>query len=428
MPENTYKNVDKSLTAQAKRTKAAPLRLTPEQEDVFANASDATMLKYLDVLERRGHTSIKTYLEQGGNGLNKLIMGYGDKSAGVSTRFNKRNKRGWAQKETSDLIEIVLTRLLGLVVAGEDIVKLDAISLVEYGLKDVQTVEMKNEVHAPKKMTEERYRLLWVSSVIDMTVQGLLHKADNEYFIESYQLGVCDFAALGLGHDDNGVKRAVEAMLNQGLYNNVTSDVSAFDFSVDEKFIQGDGQRRSMFIEDKDLGRLVELYSHVLSRHVIANGEVICECKKLGITTSGQLSTTSQNTYVRGVTAHIGGCTSYLNLSDDLVAATGFDATALIPFGFKSREVEENAGIANFTSHKFDLDKGIAYFQNTEKCLWNLYNTCTNDSDNPQRFASIASVHRHDPEFVGELDKIAREFSIEYKNVGVGEGYMDYVM
>lgn len=301
--------------------------------------------------------------------------------------------------------------LLGI--AGPEITELSSVELVQYGLKDVLNVEMKNEAHSPNKMAECRYRLIWVSSVIDCAVQALLHKADNQYYINAYQADKVTFAAFALGHNDQGIERAVRCMLDQGLYKNVTSDAEMFDFTMAAEFIYGDGRRRANRIAGDYTASMVQSYSHVLCSHVLNNGGDVWQVEKYGITTSGHISTTSQNTYGRKVMAKYAGSDKSFNLSDDLVADVNFSAVKLAELGVTSRDVEHHEGEASFTSHLIDFNACTAKFLNVEKCLWTLSHKCNDVANNKQRFGGILYVARNTPGFYEDLQGLCKDHGID---------------
>jgi len=194
---------------------------------------------------------------------------------------------------------------------------------------------------------------------------------------------------------------------------NVSSDASAFDLSIDASFIHCDGARRGANCADADVGRLVSRYAHVLSSHVLNNQGEIWLVLKYGVTTSGQLSTTTQNTFARSVMAAYGGCAGWTCAGDDLVGDDNFDETRLRHFGVRSRDLEKHVGEADFTSHLINTDNSRAKFCNVEKLLWHLYDTCTDTSANKERFGAILYILRDTPGVLEDITSLAGEFEIE---------------
>jgi hypothetical protein len=157
---------------------------------------------------------------------------------------------------------------------------------------------------------------------------------------------------------------------------------------------------------------MVQSYSHVLCSHVLHNGGDVWQVEKYGITTSGHISTTSQNTFARKVMAKYAGSDTSFNLSDDLVADTKFNAEKLKELGVTSREVEFHKGEANFTSHLVDFEALKAKFLNVEKCLWTLAHKANDVANNKQRFGGILYVLRNTPGAFDDLHELCKDHNI----------------
>jgi hypothetical protein len=242
----------------------------------------------------------------------------------------------------------------------------------------------------------------------------MLHKADNATHVDAYQAGHLTCAALGMGHSPDGLKHLVRAFEQEGVASsNVSSDASAFDLSIDASFIQCDGERRGDNCADPEVGRLVRRYAHVLCSHVLNNQGDIWLVLKYGVTTSGQLSTTTQNTFARSIMAAYGGCKGWTCAGDDLVGDDNFDEKRLLHFGVRSRDVEKHEGEADFTSHLINTGTSKAVFCNVEKLLWHLHDTCTDVSANRERFGAILYILRDTPGVLEDIASLTRDFGID---------------
>jgi len=411
VPANTKKNIDISLRAQAKEAQATPPQLTGQQKEEFEDAVALARQKYADGI---GQVSITSYLEEGERGFLKTYLAYEDKSSGFSSRYRNLRKAVWAREHTQELTDLALCRLVLIAVAGKQITELSAIELVKYGLADIKEIFMKGEGHSPAKTQEGRFRLIWISSLIDLTVQSMLHKADNAAHIDAYQRGDLNCAALGLGHSPEGLERLVKAFRHEGVgEKNITSDARAFDLSIDASFIIADGQRRADNCKDPEVSRLIARYSHVLSSHVLNNNGDIWEVMKHGVTCSGQLSTTTQNTFARSVMAAFGGSKGWTCSGDDLVADVEFNPDRLIPLGVRSRDVARHFNEADFTSHLIDMHTKTAKYGNVEKLLWHMHDACVDISTNKERFGSAQYILRNTPGVLEDLTEIVKEFGID---------------
>lgn len=411
IPACSKKNIDRSLRAQAKLATASAPCLTSEQQDEFNAAVQLVREKYSDGI---GGVSIKSYLEEGEYGFLKTFLGYEDKSSGVSARYRNMKKAAWVKAHPEEVVDLALSRLILLAVAGAQLEELDAIELVKFGCADVKDIFMKPEGHSPQKTEEGRFRLIWISSLIDLTVQAMLHKADNAAHVEAYQTGRLTCAALGMGHSPEGLRLLVRAFEKEGVArSNVSSDASAFDLSIDGSFIHSDGKRRGDNCADPDVGRLVRRYAHVLCSHVLNNNGDVWLCEKYGVTSSGQLSTTTQNTFSRSVMAAYGGCEGWTCAGDDLVADDNFDEKRLLHFGVRSRDVERHEEEADFTSHLIAMATAKGKFCNVEKLLWHLYDTCTDVSSNRERFGAVQYILRDTPGALEDIIALTSEFQID---------------
>jgi len=410
IPASSKKNIDRSLRAQAKLATASRPRLTAEQQEDFDAAVKLVREKYAAGI---GDTPIKSYLEEGETGFLKTFLGFEDKSSGVSARYRNMKKAAWVRAHPEEVVDLALSRLILIAVAGSQLDDLNPIELVQLGCADVKDIFMKGEGHSPQKTEEGRFRLIWISSLIDLTVQALLHKADNAAHVDAYQSGSLTCAALGMGHSPEGLRHLVRAFTAEGVaQRNVSSDASAFDLSIDGSFIHADGERRGDNCGDQDVGRLVRRYAHILSSHVLNNQGEVWLCEKYGVTSSGQLSTTTQNTFSRSVMAAYGGCRGWTCAGDDLVGDENFDQTRLLHFGVRSRDVAVHEDEADFTSHLIDTSTALAVFGNVEKLLWHLHDACTDVSTNRERFGSVLYILRDTPGVLEDIAAITEEFGI----------------
>jgi hypothetical protein len=411
IPLGTKSNIHKSLVAQAKMTTASAPNLSEKQKLDFENAVKLVRQKYSHSID---NAKIQTYLEEGEWGLLKTFQGFEDKSSGISAKYRNLKKSVYVNTHPTEVVDLALSRVILIAAAGSQLLELNAIELIDYGCCDVKDVFLKPEVHSPQKFEEERFRLIWISSLLDLTVQSLFHKADNAAHTEAYQAGVLTCAALGLGHSDDGIKQLTRAFEAEGVVeNNVSCDASAFDLSLDSSFIFSDGERRSENCSDPFVSQLIFRYAHLLCSHVLNNQGDVWLVEKYGVTTSGHLSTTTQNTYSRSVQAAYGGSQGWVCAGDDLVADKNFDPKRLEDFGVRSRDIARNEHFADFTSHFIDIEAATATFGNVEKMLWNLYNSCRDVTTNRERFGGLLYILRNTPGVCDDLSALATSNKID---------------
>lgn len=424
LPVSNKTNIEKSMRAQVKRISVdrAPIFMNRDgsqrvgviDNDYWLERTDFRLAcEYVEKQYNKNKVLIKTHLEEGQTGLFKVFAGLSKTSPGITGRYISNTKKDWVERYPNDATDLAVTRLILIAACGADIKYLSPRDMIELGLKDVQDVFMKTEVHSPAKMAGERYRLIWISSLIDIIVQALVHKADNTYMKESFQKEEIDCAAIGLGHDDVGVERLVRAFQKQDLHRNISCDATCFDLSVDFAFIEADAIRRAENIEGNSVAQFVMHFADVLSKHVLNNCGDVWECHKLGVTTSGFISTTSQNTFARSVQARYAGCRTWVAAGDDLVADELFDSSRLLDLGVSTRDQKHNVGETHFTSHKFNFEAQVAQYENVEKMLWSLYHKVKDTTNNSNRLGAVLWVLRNTDAVRDDLTGIIEKNNID---------------
>jgi len=427
IPQNSKANIEASMRAQAAMTYSQ--RPVIFERDTFIeepwcatekkmrwdNAVVTATAKYKKAMEEQGHTTILTHLEEGQLGFYKVFLGLQQSSSGATSRFLSDTKKNWVKEHPEEATDLAITRIILIAACGNDIQYLSNVQMVEFGLKDVQDVFLKNELHSPNKMLQRRYRLIWISSLIDIIVQSLLHKADNAYFTEAYQKGYMDSAATGIGHDDRGIERMVQAFHAENLENhNVSCDATAFDLSIDYEFIRADAERRADVVQGDAVGNLIVNFSFVLARHVLNNNGDVWAVEKFGVTTSGMISTTAQNTFSRSCQAAYAGCQNWVCSGDDLVADFRFDSDVLLnDLQIATRDEKDNFGTTEFTSHKIDFGKRTAAHLNTEKLLWTLHHKVADVCNNPNRLGAVLHVLRNTPGVKEDVQEIVDRHGVK---------------
>jgi hypothetical protein len=324
-----------------------------------------------------GRRSIRTWLEEGGVGFTKMIGSFEEKSSGVSSRYHNKKKSSFAFEHAEEVLDLSACRIILIAVAGIDITMLSGTQMIEFGISDIKELFIKGEVHSPEKMTDGRYRLICIMSLIDCAVQILLHKADNIEHIQAYQTGELTCAGPGLGHDDVGIDRIIDALSAENLVTNCrqSMDASGWDLSVPAVLVTADGWRRSDNIDSSYVADFVAIYTQTLTKIVVSAGDECWIVERCCVIT-GEPSTTASNCYERGVTAAYGGALNWFNVGDDLVTDVRFDATIIDrDLGIMTRDlVEHGDEFVDITSHTINLTTGTAKFLNVEKMLWHLYN------------------------------------------------------
>ena len=345
---------------------------------------------------------IASHAQQGFEGWYKLAATLADTSAGVSARFRRQTKKQWATDPELlyAMLNLVQCRLILMLIHESVVEGYTPETVVKKGLKDVLLLSVKQEPHAPRKALAGRFRMIWINSLIDCFVQKLLHKALNARDIEHYQSGKLYHSAAGMGHHDEGVEHLCEAF--DSVFGDeehlLTCDASMWDFTMDKQAHLNHALRRCMSCADPAVAGLIMTLAHLNYKHVCENKGDIWRCNKEGVNTSGQSSTTADNTFSRHSQAKVCGATKFVGNGDDMVADVGFDPEAAAKFGTKSRDVViQPAGTVPFTSHHFDRASRTASYDRPVKLAFNLLANCTS-ADFGLRVDAMLSVVRNTPD------------------------------
>jgi len=396
-PENSRANISASMKAHAKLASVdPPIASAADWEKAFeAGCSDFDT------------TLLKSHAQQGFEGWYKLAATLADTSSGVSARFRRQNKRQWATDPELLLamIDLVQCRLVLMLIHADSVSGYTPEQAVKFGLKDVLLLSVKQEPHAPKKAKQGRYRMIWISSLIDCFVQKLLHKALNARDIDHYQSGEKFHSAAGMGHHDEGIKHlcsAFDAVFGDDEFL-LTCDASMWDFTMDKQAHLNHAKRRCLSCDDPAVSSLIMTLAHLNYKHVCENKGEIWRCNKEGVNTSGQSSTTADNTFTRHSQAKVCGAKKFVGNGDDMVADVGFNPEAAKKFGTKSRDVViQPAGVVPFTSHHVDRRHCTASYDKPEKLAWNLLANCTSN-DFGLRVDAMLSVVRNSPDALSKF-------------------------
>jgi hypothetical protein len=247
--------------------------------------------------------------------------------------------------------------------------------------------------------------MIWVSSLVDCFVQKLLHKALNARDIDHYQSGHLSHSAAGMGHHDEGIQHLCAAF-DQVFGDDeqlLTCDASMWDFTMDKRAHLNHAKRRCLSCESVEVRKLIMVLAHVNYKHVCECKGDIWRCNKEGVNTSGQSSTTADNTFTRHSQAKVCGAKRFIGNGDDMVADVGFDPVAAAKFGTKSRDVViSDSQVVPFTSHHIDRATATASYDRPVKLAWNLLSNC-HSSDFGLRVDAMLSVIRNTPDALAKF-------------------------
>lgn len=302
----------------------------------------------------------------------------GSKSTGWSSHFLGGQKSVWQTPDGVDkLAYLVKCRLLLRLLWGKDGMNdMTPAEMLKFGLSDPLCAFLKAEPHPPKKVEANRWRVIWSSSIVDAMCCAMTHRHQDKVEISAYQSGKVEtYHTLGMGHHDPGVERVgqvIERIQKHGLIQD--EDASAWDFSVQRSWLYRDTLRRCYQYKGPFRATFEELAwceGASNTAHVIVYGNKVVEVLKAGITASGVLSTSAQNSFMRADLAFLSGATDAVAQGDDLIAS-GLEPKLIAEAGYTSKDLKiakSHDDPVSFTSHNFFREGGkwCARYLNFEK-------------------------------------------------------------
>lgn len=311
-------------------------------------------------------------------GVNSILDSLeGDKAAGWADQYRAGKKEVWKTPEGRSVASyLVRCRILlrlawGSVAMGCMTPK----QMVKEGLVDPRVPFIKREVTGEDKQVTKRWRLIWNCSVIDVLTAGITNRRQDKEDIYAYQDGRAGFHCVGMGHHDEGI-RALGSVLDriaskEGKLS--SSDISGWDMGVQRDWIYLDGLRRIKLGPNSDIFReLTWCEQAATSAHVLFIGGILYQILRAGITASGILSTSAQNSFIRSLLELLAGALDCASQGDDNVSSSRHN-DFLVENGVLVRDVKESGpcGPISFTSHEL-VKRGchwFARFLNLDKML-----------------------------------------------------------
>lgn len=354
--------------------------------------------------------------------INKLISHLdGDKSSGFSAMYLPGQKEVW--KENDALLKYMVTARLALrVAAGDKIHHYTPEEMIDLGLKDPEVLQIKEEPHKKKKIANRRWRLIWLSSVVDVVTQMVTHFAQNKADIVSYQEGTLKSQTMGMGHSDEGISclgEVIDHMTEGGDLRLKYEDVSGWDLGVLRDMWYFDAEARCVCLKPGQHRALEETLlwaeAAISSAHVVVIGQYVWTIDHYGIMGSGVYSTSATN--CRGRTAELQACGAKYStaLGDDALYTGDVDTEMFATLGhvMDKEEVGESdpQGPVSFTSHSYEKKDGVwtAEFEQINKMLVKLVLTSGPNGPKPDQVSGCKFAIRHTPSAKAKFDKIVEE-------------------
>lgn len=208
-----------------------------------------------------------------------------------------------------------------------------AAQLIESGLTDEVRVFVKNELHSTAKVQEGRMRIIASVSVIDQLVERVLNGPQNNAEIASHEYLP---SKPGMGTHDEGLASLRRSIGKLG--SPMSSDISGFDWSVSQEWLDLDARVRARLAGAGRLSRMFVNRATCLgkSRLVFSDGDV-WDQQLPGVQKSGSYNTSSTNSRIR---VALGLLVAKRGGWEGAVMAMGDDAVEHVPRGMRCGIVE----------------------------------------------------------------------------------------
>lgn len=197
---------------------------------------------------------------------------------------------------------------------------MSALDMVELGLADTVKLFTKNEPHNARTLAEGRLRQISCVSICWNTISRLLYGRQNREEKHVWDCGSIP-SLCGMGSSDDDLKYLSSVWEGQGFHNLAEADVSGWDWSVQAWELAADAERRILLCgAGPRLQRLMRNTHYVMSMKVfqLSSGKCISQARP-GVLPSGWYCTTTTNSFVRSLAAHLVGARFYRVLGDDSV-------------------------------------------------------------------------------------------------------------
>lgn len=226
--------------------------------------------------------------------------------------FGKTNKIVLASHREL-IVRLVKDRLRRL--ATEDCLDLSAEERVQQGFCDPVRLFVKDEPHSHDKIKTKRLRLIMSISLVDQLVERVLNYRLNQSELASWQ----HIPSKGGSSMSKFADRMHVADWMRGR-DLAEGDISGFDWSVKAWELRFDADLRIALSPGAGVFWKVALLQRVdclsLSVFSLSDGTMIAQRVK-GIQKSGSYNTTSTNSHIRVMLAHLAGAEEAIALGDD---------------------------------------------------------------------------------------------------------------
>lgn len=194
--------------------------------------------------------------------------------------FNRKCQSNgeYIKKNEQDFICLVMARVFCLAnVSYEETMSMTPMELVENNLQDYLRVKTKSELHSKSKVDAKRWRIIFMLSIVDNTIERLIWHDHTKHCIQNWKVIP---AKPGMGFKNDDVAAVIQSIKQQQkTLQLVDNDLKMFDISIIKEFMML-GIKISAKLcgyDDNNAG-----YQIALKRGLIA-------CKAVIVTSNGSL-------------------------------------------------------------------------------------------------------------------------------------------
>lgn len=291
----------------------------------------------------------------------------------------------------SSLVEKCVLNRMRLLLTSDGKEDYSPEELIKLGLCDPVRLFVKNEPHGVKKELSRRWRLISSVSLIDQLCERLMFSEQNRLEITQWK----DLPSKpGLGLDDYEDLAAIASAIPEGKV--AEADVTGWDWSVQEWELEIEAYMRSRLMQlaaNEPLARAIRLRYQAVARSVFVepSGRLISQ-KWYGVQLSGCYNTSSTNSRLRVLVAHLVGAKWAMAMGDDCVETfveNAFEKYRLLGHPLKMYRLASSRDF-EFCSHRFRGNK--CFPVNPDKSLFRLLSKGLEERDLAQ-FQSFLKDH-----------------------------------
>jgi len=395
LPAAGPKAIRKSLNAQFARRLTRSKEYSKDHFDTYSSGFPAPAWN--------GKVTVRKYLKSIFKSLNS------EKTPAWDKQKNAATKIAWTADD-DNLAYILLRIVLTVATDFETAINARPVSLMYAGLLSPEQLFTKDEIHSEKKVDTDRARIIWNTALSDEIVMRFFHDVQNKLEIDLFQDGQTHSlnfptfgSCCGMGHHDEGHVQTVNAIQNmlgsdaasKAQYQNGTSlDASGWDMSVSFFLWMLDARRRASAAMAGGAPYAyvsgMMMLGVLASSHIIQVGSELHEVLLRGIMGSGRSSTSSSNSFMRGLLhseAHFAYALSQgehgevglsCNMGDDNVGKNAILEFHKAYWASLGCLIDEKGDVVklgepvSFTSFLYDMDERTAVYNNGEKLLLRL--------------------------------------------------------